>query len=55
MNLEGVLTLEEVEEALLDCNIERCPQCDYWCLSGELLDIEDNVVGCSSCRITMKE
>jgi hypothetical protein len=44
------LTADELEELLLDNNVERCPGCDWYCESGELLDDEDNLVGCRDCR-----
>jgi hypothetical protein len=43
---------EEVECDLESMNLERCPYCDLWFESGELVtdDGNDDVVGCESCR-----
>lgn len=40
----------ELEDKLSDTNIERCPHCDWWYESGELVDEFDEVVGCRDCR-----
>jgi hypothetical protein len=41
---------EEIEDALLSINIERCPGCEWWCYSDELIDDDNEVVGCQNCR-----
>jgi len=50
LDLEDKLDVSEVEDRLLDVNLERCPHCEWWCESGELVDDDGNVVGCDSCR-----
>jgi len=47
--------VEEVEDRLLDVNIERCPICDWWVESGEIVNDDGDVVGCESCREPEKE
>ena len=44
------VSADDAEDALADVNIERCPDCDWWCESGELIDEEGNLVGCQACR-----
>ena len=44
------LDVSDVEDRLLDVNLERCPDCEWWCESWELVDDEGHVVGCDSCR-----
>ncbi|MEB8476677.1 MULTISPECIES: hypothetical protein [Acidithiobacillus] len=49
----GVLGLdvEAMEEWLLDHNIERCPSCDWFVASHELLNDEGEIDGlCDNCR-----
>lgn len=42
---------EELEDLLLDNNIERCTNCQWWCHSYELLDEEgEPVYLCSDCQ-----
>lgn len=43
-------TIEDVEEAMLDMNLEQCPMCGWWTESCELVDDEGDVVGCDQCR-----
>jgi len=40
----------EVEDQLVDLNLELCPGCGWWMESSELIDANDNVVGCDQCR-----
>lgn len=47
---EYEVELQDIEEACLNQNVERCPVCDWWCESSELIDEEGNVVGCDQCR-----
>jgi len=44
------LIADQVNDFLMDGNIERCHLCDSWYFSNELIDDDNNVVGCSSCR-----
>lgn len=41
---------DEAEEALEAQNYERCAGCGWWFESSELIDDDDNVVGCDQCR-----
>jgi hypothetical protein len=43
-------TEEKLLELLEDWGVELCPHCNWWVESSELLDDEDNVVGCQDCR-----
>lgn len=38
-----------LEDALISANIERCPGCDWWYESHELVNAAGDVVGCSDC------
>jgi len=40
----------DVNAALADMEIERCPECDWWVECGELVDEDCEVGPCSSCR-----
>lgn len=42
--------IEDIEDFLLEYNIERCPYCDWWFDSMELLNEDDEIVGCEHCR-----
>ena len=45
------LDVEAMEEWLLDHNIERCPSCDWFVASHELLNDEGEIDGlCDNCR-----
>ncbi len=48
-NIEG-LSIEEIEEIMLDAGYERCPECDVWVECGELIDDNDEQCSCESCR-----
>ncbi len=50
LELLDVVSIEEVEEGLLDLNLERCKGCDWWFESGELVNGAGDVVGCGDCR-----
>lgn len=43
--------VEEIEAAMANLNYERCPECDTWVESWELVD-DDNELkhGCDSCK-----
>lgn len=41
---------EDLESTLEDMNVERCPFCEWWCESWELVDEDGEVVGCDDCR-----
>ena len=42
---------EDLEEAMLDANYERCDQCGYWLEANEFLDRDENSVeSCLDCR-----
>jgi len=43
-------SVEEIESYTLDNNLECCPGCGWWMESHELIDEDDNVVGCDQCR-----
>lgn len=47
---EMELSDDEVEELMLDADLERCPECEWWCRCGDLLDDNDDAGACSSCR-----
>lgn len=47
--------VEDVEERLLDVNLERCPICDWWMDSAELVNEAGDVVGCDTCREYQEE
>lgn len=51
------ITLEELEQAALNCNIEKCPKCGWWTESHNLLDIDEEEVDgfCDNCRASHKE
>lgn len=38
-----------------DLDIERCPECDWWCETGELVDEDCNPCECESCRTSSQE
>jgi len=46
---------DDVEEAMLDENLERCHYCDWWMESSELVDESGEVVGCDQCRSKYEE
>jgi hypothetical protein len=54
LDLEDV-PVEEVEDRLLDVNLERCPICDWWVESSEIVNDNCEIVGCESCREPEKE
>ena len=37
-------------DILADANIERCPTCEWWVEAGELVDDENELVSCLTCR-----
>jgi len=43
-------TVEEVEDLLLDYSIERCPECEWWVESIELMDENDEPTPCDGCK-----
>jgi len=47
--------VEEVEDRLLDVNLERCPGCDWWVESSELVDSKGDIVVCENCRAYDKD
>lgn len=50
MDLENVVDPEEAEDQLLDVSLERCKGCGWWFEPGELIDENNEVVGCDQCR-----
>ena len=48
-------TVEEVDEQLLAMSLEKCPFCGWWCESSELVDEDDEVVGCGQCREVIED
>lgn len=40
------INLDMLKEAILNENLERCQFCNYWVDAGNLIDDENNVVGC---------
>lgn len=42
--------IDSLEADLADCNLERCEGCGWWFEAGELVDDEDELVGCQNCR-----
>lgn len=42
LNLSHLVTEEDAEAAILDHNLERCPQCEWWTEAGELAGDEDD-------------
>lgn len=40
----------DVIEAMLDRNLEPCPECGWWTESGELTDDDSNPESCGQCR-----
>lgn len=41
----------ELDELLLDNNVEKCPQCEFYVDSHELLDSDGEIDGhCDNCR-----
>ena len=49
-NMDIEADFEAVEIDLEDMNLEKCPICGWWMDSWELLDDDNNVVGCEDCR-----
>ena len=49
-NLDEEFDESELEDMISFTNIERCPYCEWWFESSELLDDDDEVVGCRDCR-----
>ena len=46
------LSMEDLEELMLDNNYGRCPECEWWCECGELVDEDGEPCECTSCRPT---
>ena len=46
---------EDLTIQLESINIERCPYCDWWFESGELINDDSDVVGCADCRNVEEE
>lgn len=44
------IELEDLEKIMLNANWERCPECDWWCECGELVDEESEPCACEQCR-----
>jgi len=49
--LVDIITEDEVLEILLDEGVERCPECDWWVYSWELVDEDGNETACENCRL----
>ena len=41
---------DDVEDQLLEISIERCPYCAWWMESCEMVNDDNEVVGCDQCR-----
>lgn len=48
-------TIEDVITDLEVISVERCPYCQWWMESCDIVDDDLNVVGCSSCRPALQE
>lgn len=48
--MDEEVSTEDALESLLDIGIELCDGCDHWMESGELVNDDGEVVGCSQCR-----
>jgi hypothetical protein len=46
---------EDLDELLANANIEKCDGCDWYFESGELIDDNEEVVGCKDCRPAEEE
>lgn len=42
--------IDLVEDYLLEHNVEQCELCGWWFESHELVDSDNEVVGCRDCR-----
>lgn len=42
---------DEVIEILLDEGVERCPECEWWVYSWELVDEDGKETVCENCRM----
>lgn len=47
--IDGV-SISEVEEVMADAGFERCPDCEVWVETSDLVDEDDEPCVCSSCR-----
>lgn len=47
---ELALTPEELVDRLLDVSTERCPACQWWMESCELVDEDGEPCPCEQCR-----
>jgi hypothetical protein len=47
---EYSISLEDLEELMLDARYERCSECDWWCEISELVDDDSEPCPCESCR-----
>lgn len=47
---EYKITIEDIEEIMVDAGYERCSECEWWCEVGELVDENSDVQPCESCR-----
>jgi len=45
------ITEDELRDKLLEKNVEECFGCGWWVQSDELIDEDDNVVGCHDCFV----
>jgi len=49
--LSGEISEDEMTEILLDEGVERCPECEWWVYSWELVDEDGNETVCENCRL----
>lgn len=46
---------DKVLSIMTDEGYERCPVCNRWCETGELVDEDGNIVPCEGCRPKRKD
>ena len=44
------LSIDEIEELMLDANYERCPECEWFVECGELIDANMEERPCYDCK-----
>lgn len=44
------LSIDEIEEIMLDANYERCPECEWFVECGELIDANMEERPCYDCQ-----
>lgn len=43
-------SIDDLEDMVISKNVERCDGCDWWFESGDLVDENNEPVGCEDCR-----